>query len=183
MTLGGLDGTGLHYQVRYAKHLASDRLLTALSVGYFQKNWRDHIAPDSYSTLTIDGDKLRRISLDLSILVDLLPAPHHALRVGGGLSYWYRSDNLVTGGSSKWSSDKGVYDIQQSRVSEQAWNLGYHLTLEYEKRLTRQLAVTGKVGWANFTRDRLLSTSNNNWGTITPVFQSAQASLGINYLF
>ncbi|WP_461087451.1 hypothetical protein [Spirosoma gilvum] len=179
MTLGGIDAVGLHYQARYARHLASDRFLIALSVGHFQKNRRQTIASDLY----IDSDQTRRLTTDLSVLFDLLPASRSALRVGGGLSYWYRSDKLVTRSSYSWSSNRGLYDLQTDWSDQKEWNLGYHLVAEYEKRLTPQLALSGRISWANFTRDRLLRNSGIIPANAIPVFQSAQAGLGLSYLF
>ncbi|WP_020598511.1 hypothetical protein [Spirosoma panaciterrae] len=179
MTLGGIDAIGLHYQARYARHLASDRMLLALSAGYFQRNSREYIASDLYA----DSDQTQRLTTDFSILFDLLPSSRSALRVGGGLSYWYRSDKLITARNYSWASDQGLYNVQTSWRDEQEWNWGYHLTVEYEKRLTPQLALNGRLGWANFTRDRLLHNGGVISGNASPVFQSTQAGLGLSYLF
>ncbi|MBN8825530.1 MULTISPECIES: hypothetical protein [unclassified Spirosoma] len=179
MTLGGIDAIGLHYQARYARHLASDRLLLALSAGYFQRNNRESIASDLYA----DSDQKQRLTTDFSVLVDLLPSSRSALRIGGGLSYWYRSDKLITARNYSWSTTSGYYDFQTSWSDEKEWNLGYHLTLEYETRLSPQLALNGQIGWANFTRDRLRRNGGIFSGNTIPVFQSAQAGLGLSYLF
>ncbi|RAJ89876.1 hypothetical protein LX87_05645 [Larkinella arboricola] len=149
MTLDAPDAKDVRYQVRYTKHLFKDRLLIGASIGYFQQNSRKNLYQDIY----IDGNKRRRITTDLTLLVDLLPSAKYALRLGGGLSSWYRKDNLWVGSSfSIRPGEPGIFDLKTDREGIREWNIGPHFALEYEQAIANRFAISGRVGWADLQR-------------------------------
>ncbi|MBC3789062.1 hypothetical protein [Spirosoma utsteinense] len=177
MTIRDVNTIGPHYQARYARHLMSDRLLVGLSLGYFHQNVYQYqgLKPELFT----DKNKLRRLTTDLSVLVDLLPSDQTALRVGGGLSYWFQSDQIVTGGSYSSTSTGETYNIQTDWIEQKGWNSGYHLTLEYEKKLNSHLSIDGSVGWVDIARSQSFSDLRNR----VSFYRSVQAGLSVGYMF
>jgi hypothetical protein len=163
MTLDAPDASGLRYQARYAKHILSDRILIATSLGYFRKDSRQNLYRDIYTA----GNSRRRVTGDLSLLADLLASPQSALRIGGGISAWYRRDNIWTGSNFLIGNDGSISNLTTTRYRLNEWNTGYHLMLEFEQRVANNVAISGKVGWAS----------------LQEASTSVQVGIGVSYLF
>ncbi len=97
----------------------------------------------------------------------MLASPQSALRIGGGISAWYRRDNIWTGSNFLIENDGSISNLTTTRYRLNEWNTGYHLMLEFEQRVANNVAISGKVGWAS----------------LQEASTSVQVGIGVSYLF
>ncbi len=148
MPTDGLEKPSIRYQARYTKHLLDDRLLIGASIGYLRGNSVREVRNGIY----VLENQRRRMIGDISVFYDVLPSAKQALRFGGGPSFISRQDNVIR--SLGYSIQDGdAYRIRVERADYAGNFLGYHLVVEYERLLTNNLALNGRVGWTDAKRD------------------------------
>ncbi|TAE32881.1 MAG: hypothetical protein EAZ91_03160 [Cytophagales bacterium] len=157
MSLDAPDDLGLRPTVRYARHVANDRIVLASTVGYMKvENRNDYI------------DRIlrprERTTFDLTIFFDLIKSPLFAARIGGGPSLWHRRDQNVT--SVIWGFNPSAPPLVFIETIDEL-NVGHHFTGELEFSLFRQLAVNARFSLANLGR----------------AGQSSVAGVGLGYKF
>ncbi|QJD77389.1 hypothetical protein [Spirosoma rhododendri] len=142
MSLDAPDDTGFRYWVRYDRHLAQDRIVLSGTLGYANvANRRQY----TLSTPVIfDGRPRQRVTADLTLSYDFIRSYRHALRLGGGLSVWYRQDDVVRQISLVPGNAPAIDHVEINET-----NVGYHLTAEYEYALTTRVVAAGRFGLAN----------------------------------
>ncbi|QKZ14055.1 hypothetical protein [Spirosoma sp. KUDC1026] len=147
MSLDFPDDLGYRYALRYARHLANDRLVLAATAGYLLTDNRS-TSPDD---ITAAGNKRQRLTGDLTILFDFLKSSRHALRAGGGLSGWARQDDIIIARSRSSFSNSEATDVLISasvqRENVTALNVGWHATAEYEYLLPIELRPAVDSWW------------------------------------
>ncbi|MBD2757767.1 hypothetical protein [Spirosoma validum] len=134
-TLDAPDDINPRYIARLARHLRQDRIIIAAEAGYM------HITTTNQLFNTIDPgpNRRERFTTELSVLVDALSSPHHALRLCGGLSAWYRRDDLYRGASTLGG---GSYAID--RRLQRGLTTGWHLAAEYAWQFDERWSVDGR---------------------------------------
>jgi len=160
LSLDAPDDLGYRYMARYGRHVGRDRLVLEGSLGYFSTPNRHLLAQQVYLT----GLPRKRITADLTIAFDLLPSSHHALRLGGGPSIWYRSDDALRSASYVVHQDGSVTDISVVRRKINEVNPGYHLMGEYEYALMDNVTLGARIGIASFTKAGISSMAGINIG-------------------
>lgn len=160
MSLDAPDDLGYRYMARYGRHFGKDRLVLEGSLGYLSTPNRHLLAQQVYLT----GLPRKRITADLTIAFDLLGSSHHALRLGGGPSLWYRSDDALRSASYIVHQDGSLTDISVVRSKINEVNLGYHLIGEYEYALDNNVTLGARVGIASFTKAGMSSLAGINIG-------------------
>jgi hypothetical protein len=159
MSLDFPDDLGYRYNLRYARHLANDRLLLAATAGYLLTDNRSR----NLNGITASGNRRERVTGDLTILVDFLKSSRHALRAGGGLSVWARQDDTIIGSSWSSYSNDAVTDVLISasvqRENITALNTGWHATAEYEYLFARRITASARFMLADLGRAGISSVA------------------------
>ncbi len=134
-SLDAPDAVGPRYVGRFARHFRQDRLLFTAEAGYMR------LATTNQPFNGVDpGDNRRtRLTADVTVLADLLPSASHALRLGGGLSAWYRRDDIYRG-----ATRVGLDNVAIDRRSWRGVNTGWHLAAEYEWLFASDWGVDGR---------------------------------------
>lgn len=148
MSLDFPDDLGYRYNIRYARHLANDRLILAATAGYFLTDNRN----GKLNGQLVFGNKRQRLTGDLTILIDLLKSSRHALRIGGGLSCWARQDDIITALSSQIDVSRGSAILTATSVQREnvtALNVGWHATAEYEYLFANRITASSRFMVAN----------------------------------
>jgi hypothetical protein len=141
LTLDMPDNAGVHYQGQYGRYTRNDRFIFLISAGY----------------LAIQSDKnplrpfnRKRITTDASVAVAPLKlGERHHLRIGAGLSVWYRDDAVVrrVSYSVKPDGTSLVIDLEMREVK--TVDAGPHYLLEYEYRPDATYTGVVRLGLAN----------------------------------
>ncbi len=126
-TLDGPDDIGPRYVGRLARHFRNDRILIAAELGYM----RVRSMNQSFNDIVPDPNRRERFTADASLLVNVMRHPRHALRLGVGLSAWYRRDDIYRGGSALFSPN-GLQAVAINRQEYHSLNVGGHVATEYE---------------------------------------------------
>jgi hypothetical protein len=158
MSLDFPDDLGFRYNLRYARHLANDRLVLAATAGYLLTDNRSR----GFNGITAFGNRRERATGDVTILVDFLRSSRHALRIGGGLSIWARQDEVVTALGSYVEGSSGSAIITATSVQREsvtALNTGWHATTEYEYIFANRLTASGRFMVANLGRAGISSVA------------------------
>lgn len=151
-SLDAPDAVGPRYVGRLARHFANDRIVVAVEAGYMCT-----VSPNrAFNGFDPGPNRQERFTTDATALFDLLRHPRHALRVGAGLSAWYRRDdtyrgaralftpNGLQGAAIDWRQDHGVIT-------------GGHVATEYEWLFDTRWSVDVRLRVANF-RDAGISS-------------------------
>ena len=76
-------------------------------------------------------NRRERFTADATVLFDLLRHPRHALRLGVGLSAWYRRDDTYRGATALLTPT-GLAGVAIDRQKRHGLNTGRHVATEYE---------------------------------------------------
>lgn len=135
-SLDAPDDVGPRYVARLARHLRQDRIIIVAEAGYM----RITTANQPFNAIDPGPNRRERFTTELSVLVDALSNPRHALRLGGGLSAWYRRDDLYRGAST---IGRDSYAID--RRVQRGLTTGWHLAAEYAWRFDERWSVDGRL--------------------------------------
>lgn len=126
-SLDAPDGVGPRYVGRLARYFGADRFVVAAEAGYLYVT-----SPNQpFNAVDPGPNRRERFTADVTVLVDLLRHPRHALRVGGGLSAWYRRDDTYRGATALFTPT-GLQGIAIDRLQRNGLNTGLHVATEYE---------------------------------------------------
>ncbi|GAB3789960.1 hypothetical protein GCM10028818_59350 [Spirosoma horti] len=160
MSLDAPDDLGLRYGVRYARHLANDRVVIEGSLGYLNIRNRRLIANNIYFV----GRPRQRITTDLTALYDLLSSNRQAFRLGGGLSVWYRKDEILREARTVPGQNGQPDGIEVFSEKTNETNVGFHLVAEYEYTVSARTSLAARVGMANLDKAGISSFVGINIG-------------------
>jgi hypothetical protein len=135
-TLDGPDDVAPRYVARLVRHLHQDRIIIAAEAGYMRLTTANQL----FNTIDPGPNRRERYTTELSLLVDALSNPHHALRLGGGLSAWYRRDDLYRGASTLGRDSYAI-----DRRIQRGLTTGWHLAVEYAWRFDERWSVDGRL--------------------------------------
>lgn len=135
------DDVGPRYLARLASHLRQDRLIIAAEVGYMRMT----TANQPFNAIDPGPNRRERFTAELTGLVDALPNPRHALRLGGGLSAWYRRDDLYRGATT---IGRDSYAID--RRIQRGLLTGWHLAAEYAWQFDERWSLDGRLRVSSF---------------------------------
>lgn len=125
-------------------HFANDRIVAAAEAGYLYVatlNW-------PFNGADPGANRRERFTTDATVLFDLLGHPRHALRLGVGLSAWYRRDDTYRGATALFSPT-GLAGVAIDRQKRHGLNTGGHLATEYEWRLGPRWGVDVRLRVVN----------------------------------
>ena len=135
-TLDAPDDVGPRYVARLARHLHQNRVIIAAEAGYM----RITTANQLFNTIDPGPNRRERFTTELSVLVDALSNPRHAFRLGGGLSAWYRRDDLYRGASTLGRDSYAI-----DRRIQHGLTTGWHLAAEYAWRFDERWSVDARL--------------------------------------
>lgn len=141
-SLDAPDAVGPRYVGRLARHFRQDRLLITAEAGYM----RLAMANQPFNGIDPGVNRRTRLTADVTVLADLLPNPNHALRLGGGLSTWYRQDDIYMG-----ATRVGLDNVAIDRRSRREVNTGWHLAAEYEWVFVPNWGIDARFRVANLS--------------------------------
>lgn len=139
------DNIGPRYVGRLARHFHNDRVMVAAELGYM----RVTSINQPFNDVVPEPNRRERFTADVSLFVDLMQSPRHALRVGVGLSGWYRRDDLYRGGAAQFSPG-GLQSVAINRQQYHTLNTGGHVATEYEWLFDPRWSVDVRLRLANF---------------------------------
>lgn len=126
-SLDAPDAVGPRYVGRLARHLGSDRLVVATEAGYLHVTSPNRL----FNDVDPGPNRRERFTADVTVLFDFLRHPRHALRLGVGLSAWYRRDDTYRGARALFTPT-GLAGIAVDRHKRHGLNTGGHVATEYE---------------------------------------------------
>lgn len=136
ISLDAPDAMAPRYVARLARHFRNDRLILAFEGGYA----RLVKANPTFNTFDPGSNRRERLTADITLLWDVLPDPRHTLRLGGGLSAWYRYDDLYQGAATI-----GQDSFVINRQAQHRGATGGHLAAEYEWRFNPRWGLDARV--------------------------------------
>ena len=160
MSLDAPDDLGLRYLARYARYLGDDRIVVEGSVGYLRIQNRRLALNNFY----FEGRPRQRVTADLTVSFDFLKSTHHALRLGGGPSVWYRRDDVLREARSDFGQNGQPEGITVVSEKLDETNIGYHLAAEYEYVIGARTTLAARFGLANLNRAGISSIAGLNLG-------------------
>lgn len=137
------NGLKFRYAFDYRRYFSQDRLSLGLSVGFLNSQRTTVLVPDF---VRVGSNTRQRVTVDLTASYDLFHSVHHSLRIGGGPSVWYRSDDLFVK-VDPYPVPTGTEPLVERRQIE-GWNIGGHTTLEYSYALSLNTQVSLHTGLA-----------------------------------
>lgn len=126
-SLDAPDAVGPRYVGRLARHFGNDRFVVAAEAGYMARSTSNH----PFNEVDPGPNQRARFTADATVFFDLVPHPRHALRLGAGLSAWYRRDDIYRGATALFTP-AGLQAIVIDRQKRSELNLGGHAAIEYE---------------------------------------------------
>jgi hypothetical protein len=135
-SLDAPDDVGPRYVARLARHLHQDRIIIATEGGYMRATTANQL----FNAIDPGPNRRERFTTELSVLVDALASPRHALRLGGGLSAWYRRDDLYRGASTLGPDSYAI-----DRRLKRGLTTGWHMAAEYAWRFNEGWSVDGRL--------------------------------------
>lgn len=148
MSLDAPDDLGFRYGIRYARHVADDRVVIEAGLGYLNVKNQRLVINNFYFT----GQPRKRVTADVTALYDLLGNRRQALRVGGGLSVWYRNDEILREARSVSGTNGQPAGIEVISEKVNETNVGFHLVAEYEYLINSRVSLAGRLGLANLDK-------------------------------
>lgn len=161
-SLDAPDAVGPRYVGRLARHFGNDRFVVAAEAGYMAKT----TANFPFNEVDPGPDQRERFTSDATVFFDVLPHPRHALRLGAGLSAWYRREDVYRG-ATLVSTPSGAQAIAIDRQKRHELNMGGHFAIEYEWLFNSK--------WSADVRFRL--------GDLSKAGISSMAGVGISHHF
>jgi hypothetical protein len=126
-SLDAPDAVSPRYVGRLARHFGNDRIVIGAEVGYLYVTSSNQ----PFNEFDPGPNRRERFTADATVLFDLLRHPRHALRLGTGLSAWYRRDNTYQGARALFTS-AGLQGVVIDRQQHHGLNTGWHVATEYE---------------------------------------------------
>lgn len=126
-SLDAPDDVGPRYVGRLARHYSNNRIVVAAEAGYMAITSLNQ----PFNGVDPGLNRRERFTADATVLVDLLPHPQHALRVGAGLSAWYRRDDTYRGATVLFTPTD-LQGVAIDRQMRHGLNMGGHVATEYE---------------------------------------------------
>ena len=160
MSLDAPDDLGFRYGVRYARHLANDRIVLEGSLGYLSVENRRQVLNNFF----FEGRPRQRITADLTVSFDLLRSLDHALRLGVGPSIWFRKDDIIREATAARNQSGNIVGVNVTNDRVDETNFGYHLMAEYEYAIASQITLAGRVGFASLNKAGISSIAGINVG-------------------
>ena len=160
MSLDAPDDLGLRYGIRYARHFIDDRVVIEGGLGYLNIKNRRLVANNFY----FEGRPRQRVTADLTALYDLLGNSRQAFRLGGGLSVWYRRDEILREARSVPGQNGQPSGIEVVSEKANETNAGFHLIAEYEYVISTRISLGARVGMANLDKAGISSFAGVNVG-------------------
>lgn len=161
-SLDAPDAVTPRYVGRLARHFGNDRFVVAAEAGYLTKTTSNY----PFNEIDPGPNRRERFTTDATLFFDLLPHPRHALRLGAGVSAWYRRDDIYLGATALFTP-AGLQGIAIDRQKRHELNLGGHVAVEYEWLFNPR--------WSADVRFRLADLSKAG--------VSSMLGAGINYRF
>ena len=144
-SLDAPDAVGPRYIGRFARHLGNDRLVLAAELGYMYVMTLNQ----PFNDVNPGPNHRERFTADATVFFDLLRHPRHALRMGAGVSAWYRRDNLYRGASAVFTPTGGLQGVAIDRQQRHGLNTGGHLATEYEWLFDRSWGIDVRLRLAS----------------------------------
>lgn len=126
-SLDAPDAVGTRYVGRLARHFGNDRIVVAAEAGYLYVTSLNR----PFNGVDPGPNRRERFTADATVLFDLLRHPRHALRLGAGLSAWYRRDDTYRGARALFTPT-GLQGVAIDRQQRNGLNTGGHVATEYE---------------------------------------------------
>lgn len=143
-SLDAPDAISPRYVGRLARHFRDDRIVVAVEAGYLYVTSSNQ----PFNEIDPGPNRRERFTTDATILFDLLRHPRHALRLGAGLSAWYRRDNTYLGARALFTQTS-LQGIAIDRQQRHGLNRGWHVATEYEWLLDPRWGVDVRLRVAN----------------------------------
>lgn len=143
-SLDAPDAVGPRYVGRFARHVGKDRLVLAAEVGYIYAMTLNL----PFNDVDPGPNHRERFTADATVFFDFLRHPRHALRLGAGLSAWYRRDNLYRGARAVFTPT-GLQGVSIDRQQRHGLNTGGHLATEYEWLFDRSWGIDVRLRLAS----------------------------------
>ncbi|MCY7357761.1 MAG: hypothetical protein LH609_09875 [Rudanella sp.] len=126
-SLDAPDAVGTRYMGRLARHFKNDRIVVAAEAGYLYISTLTQL----FNGIDPGPNRRERFTADATVFYDFLRHPRHALRLGVGVSAWYRRENTYRG-ARILSSPSSTGGVAIDRQQLHGLNTGGHLATEYE---------------------------------------------------
>ncbi|RRB15509.1 hypothetical protein [Larkinella knui] len=146
-SLDAPDAVGLRYVGRLAHQFRNDRFLVAAEGGYITKTTLNQ----PFNEVDPGPNHRERFTADATVFFDFLPHPRHALRLGAGLSAWYRRDDTYRGAAALLAPT-GLQGIAIDREERHELNTGGHVAVEYEWLFDPRWGVDVRLRLANLNQ-------------------------------
>lgn len=143
-SLDAPDDVGPRYVGRLARHYSNDRIVVAAEAGYMAITSLNQ----PFNGVDPGLNRRERFTADATVLVDLLPHPQHALRVGAGLSAWYRRDDTYRGAMVLFTPTD-LQGVVIDRRMRHGLNMGGHVATEYEWLFVTRWSVDVRLRMAH----------------------------------
>lgn len=147
-SLDAPDAVGPRYVGRLARHFGNDRFVIAAEAGYM----RVTSATQPFNGVDPGSNRRERFTVDATAFVDLLPQLNHALRVGIGLSAWYRREDIYQGAAAIWGPASLQQAVTIDRLERNQLNTGVHFATEYEWLFTPRWGVDARFRLVNLEK-------------------------------
>lgn len=148
-SLDAPDAVAPRYVARLARYLGNDRIIIAAEAGYM----RVINGNQPFNAIDPGPNRRERLTADATLLVNILPRSRHALRVGGGVSFWYRRDDIYRGAAAIGKDSFAI-----NRRLQHGVNSGWHLATEYEWRFDERWSTDVRFRFANLQDAGISST-------------------------
>lgn len=152
-SLDAPDAVGPRYVGRLARHFGNDRFVVAAEAGYMNKS----TANFPFNDVNPGPNQRERFTADATVFFDLLPHPRYALRLGAGLSAWYRRDDVFRGATALLSP-AGIPAVAIDRQKTHELNIGGHVAIEYDWLFSERWSADVRLRLANLSKAGISST-------------------------
>lgn len=140
------DAVGPRYVGRLTRHFSNDRIVVAAEVGYLYVTSSNQ----PFNDFDPGPNRRERFTAEATVLFDLLRHSRHALRLGTGLSAWYRRENMYRGARAL-STSAGLQGVVIDRRQHHGLNTGWHVATEYEWLFDPRWGVDVRLRVANLS--------------------------------
>lgn len=139
-----------NYQVNYQRNI-SKRLFLFSDINFIYYNGIEDL-------LYILPEKRRRIGLDLGLKFAIIKYKENYLKLGIGLSNWYRNDDLIKEIKFELNSvDNKPKIIDYYPVNLESNNLGFNLNSDLEISLSKKIYTEGHIKIINVYKGGIIS--------------------------
>ena len=143
-SLDAPDAVSTRYVGRLTRNFKNDRIVVAAEAGYLYVS----TLTQPFNGIDPGPNRRERFTSDATVFYDFIRHPRHALRLGVGVSAWYRRDNIYRG-ARLLSSPNSNGGVSIDRLQTHALNTGGHMATEYEWLLTPHWGIDVRLRVAN----------------------------------